>query len=51
MRKIQKTNGPRKVQGIFFFINEKFKKMSGILRKQPLSLHRKTAKLLYMALV
>ena len=46
------TNGPGKVwtEGINFLKNN-LKKMSDILRQWPLSLHRKTAILLNMALI
>ena len=50
MRYLHWTNGPGKVwtrQTIF--VKKLFEKMSGFLRYWPLSLHRKTAKLLIMA--
>ena len=34
-----------------FLLKKALKKMSGILRQWPISLHRKTAKLLNMALI
>ena len=51
MRYLYWTNGPGKVwtrETIFVKKNLK-KKMSGIFRQWPFSLHRKTAKLLNMA--
>ena len=48
MRYLHWTN-PRKVWTRETIFEKKLKKMSGILRQWPLSLHRKTAKLLNMA--
>ena len=51
MRYLHWTNGPGMVwTRETIFVRIKFEKMSGILRQWPLSLHRKSTKLLDMAL-